>query len=96
MKVFICIIVLILAIVMFSGFGGCSRNVDDVKVNAEEVIKSHGFEMVGYQGYKLSPIVGGKVWYTMKKGDITYQAFVCKWFDEYHFYNLKAVDAIKP
>ncbi|TET61127.1 MAG: hypothetical protein E3J47_05835 [Candidatus Stahlbacteria bacterium] len=96
MKVVCLIIVFILAIILFSGFGGCSRNVDNLKANASKVFKSNGFEAVGYQHYSLCPIVGGEVWYTLKKGDITYQACVYKWFDEYHLYGLEAIDAIKP
>jgi len=78
---------------------GCSRNVDDVKQNAESTFEDNGFKIVGYEGYKLSPVMGGYVWYTLKKSDdngITYQACIGKWFDEYHMYGLKAVDAIKP
>lgn len=96
MKVICTIIVLILAIAIFSSLGGCSRNVDDIKANAAEVLESNGFEIAGYQHYSLCPIVGGNVWYTLKKGGITYQAYIYKWFDEYHIYNLKAIDAIKP
>lgn len=85
-----------MAIVCFSAFGGCSRNVDDVKANATKVFSQNGFEIVGCHGYSLSPISGGAVWYTLKKGNITYQANIIKWFDEYHLYNLSAIDAIKP
>ena len=97
MKVFIFIIAIIVVLsITFVGFGGCSRNVDNVKANAKCVFLDNGFTVVGYHGYQLSPITGGYVWYTLKKKNITYEAAITKWFDEYHIYNLSAIDAIKP
>jgi hypothetical protein len=90
-------IVLLAAGLMFSS--GCSRNIDEVKQNAEQVFEENGFKIVGYEGYKLNLIMGGVVWYTIKKSNdngITYQGCIAKWFDEYHLYNLRAIDAIKP
>ena len=86
---------IMLCLVLFLSIG-CSRNVDEVKLHASDIFKSNGFEIVGYQGYQLSPIFGGRVWYTLKKGDISYQAALIQWFDEYHIYDLAAIDAIKP
>ena len=90
------LIIVVLAISLFSGFGGCSRNVAEVKAHATEVFAQNGFEVVGCHGYQLNPFSGGDVWFTLKKGDITYQAALCNWFDEYHIYDLSAIDALKP
>jgi hypothetical protein len=90
-------IALLAAGLMFSS--GCSRNVDEVKQHSEQVFENNGFKIIGYQGYKLSLIFGGIVWYTIKKSNdngITYDAGIAKWGDEYHLYNLKAIDAISP
>ena len=73
---------------------GCSRNVEKVRENAPAVLKSNGFTVVGEHGYQLSAITGVFVWYTLEKGENTYQGAVCKWFDEYHIYNLEALDAV--
>ena len=82
---------------------GCSMgNLDDVKENAEKTFAESGFEIVGYSGYQLGlnpwPGYGGaKVWYTIQKNNgVTYEASLIKWGDEYHLYNLSAIDAIKP
>jgi hypothetical protein len=87
-------VLLLLVIPVF--FTGCARNVKDVKKHAEKTFNANGFEVIGYQGYELHPIFGGLVWYTLKKGEITYQAAIIKWNKEYHIYNLEAIDAIKP
>ena len=89
-------IIIVLILSLFIGFGGCSRNVDEVKIHASQVFDENGFKVIGYHGYQLSAITGGYVWYTLRRGNITYKAALCKWFDEYHLYNLKAIDAIKP
>ncbi len=70
--------------------------VPSVKANAEQVFIDNGFQVVGYHGYEMYWPCGGAVWYTLKKGDITYQAAIVRWFNEYHLYNLRAIDAIKP
>ena len=82
---------------------GCSgANLDDVKKNSEKTFAGNGFEVVGYHGYQwgvhLWPGHGGAVvWYAIKKGNgITYEAALQKWGDEYHLYNLRAIDAIAP
>jgi hypothetical protein len=72
--------------------------VPDIKQHAAQVLSANGFEVIGYQGYTygLSSEFGGCVWYTMKKGNVTYEGCVTKWGNEYHIYSLKALDAIKP
>ena len=96
------VLVLVIAISIFTGLGGCSRNVDEIKLNAERIFAENNFNVIGYQGYLLSAVYGGTVWYTLKKqgyvviSGITYQAALIKWFDEYHIYNLEAIDAIRP
>ena len=85
---------------------GCSLgNVNDVKQHAAEVWKQNGFEIVGYQGYALGQggcacsYGGAQVWYRLKNipdNGIIYEGSLQRWGNEYHVYNLKAVDAIKP
>ena len=80
---------------------GCSAsNVDQIKANAAPTIKQAGFEITGYQGYEWTGggRWGGCVWYTMRKQPdtgTTYHGCVSKWGDEYHIYNLSAIDAIR-
>lgn len=73
-----------------------AKNVDVIKQNAKQVLEANGFEIIGYQGYQwgCAGTYGGCVWYTLKRGNITYEACISKWGDEYHIYNLKALDAI--
>lgn len=78
-----------------------STNVDSVKERAADVWADNGFEVVGYEGYRRSicwfDYGCGRVWYTATNDSgIVYHGFVERWGDEYHLYNLSAVDAIKP
>ena len=81
---------------------GCSNKyVPEIKVHADETWKQAGFEIIGYEGYQYGffGTWGGQVWYTVKRNPdngIIYDGFVSKWGNEYHIYNLKAIDAIKP
>ena len=74
------------------------RRVEEIKLNADHVFKDNGFQIIGYQGYQygLWQTPGGCVWYTLSKTNITYEACLSRWGNEYHIYNLKAIDAIKP
>lgn len=91
------LLIIIAVIIMFFGLVKSGfRNVDEVRLNALPVIEKNGFQIAGYQGYWWDPCYGGTVTYTLTKGNITYQTKVIKWFDEYHLYKLKAIDAIKP
>lgn len=80
----------------------CSdRYVPEIKAAAPEVIRQAGFTIVGYEGYQWGAFdtFGGKVWYTFKRNPdngIIYHGAVVKWGNEYHLYNLTAIDAIKP
>lgn len=96
-KVFVLIALLALS--------GCSYiNLDDVKDNAEARFDSLGFDIVGYDGFQwgfgVGDYGGARVWYILKKKNdnsgITYGGALQRWGDEYHFYNLKAYDAIRP
>lgn len=78
---------------------GCARNVDEAKACAPKAFQEMGYEIIGYQGYNLSLIYGGLVWYNLRKvpdNGITYEAAVSPWAGECHVYGLKALDAIKP
>lgn len=84
--------------------GGCSyQNLDSVKENAEKTMADSGYTITAYQGYQMGMGVpfttygGAFVWYEMENGNgIKYQAAIKRWGDEYHIYNLSAVDAIRP
>ena len=93
-------ILLVVGVILFSLVGGClkfgDRNVPRLKVEAPAFLESHGFKVVAYQGYQYGPICGGKAWYTLEKGGITYEAMVMPWGGELHLYGLEAIDAIKP
>ena len=83
---------------------GCSAgNKQDVKDNAARVFADSGYIVTGYQGYQwgkfgFNEYGGAYVWYNLRqKGTgINYQAAIQRWGDEYHIYNLKAIDAIAP
>lgn len=102
MKKIICSIMLVSVLFL----SGCSaRNLDDVKTNSESTWKQAGFQIIGYEGYQwgfvfpFSNYGGARVWYTVHKipdNGITYHGFLMKWGTEYHIYNLKAIDALKP
>ena len=81
---------------------GCSKQyVSDIKAHATNVWDNAGFKIVGYEGYQWSlpgETWGGKVWYIVQRkdsGSTLYHGFISKWGDEYHIYNLRAIDAIK-
>jgi hypothetical protein len=92
MRSLICGLLVILAL------GGCSKaNVGDIKKHSAETWAANGFEVVGYEGYEYTGLGrwGGCVWYVVKRGTTTYDGCISKWEDEYHVYNLKALDALK-
>jgi hypothetical protein len=79
-----------------------SANLDDVKNNADKTFEQAGFQIIGYEGYNLGLATfgtsygGAYVWYTLKnKNDgIIYEAAIQRWGNEYHIYDLKALNAI--
>jgi hypothetical protein len=77
--------------------GACSaERVPDIKAHAVETFSANGFKIIGYQGYQwgLLDNYGGRVWYTLEKDGIVYEACLTKWGDEYHIYSLKALNAV--
>lgn len=94
---------LIVTLAAAAFFGGCNyRNVDKIKANAAKTWGAAGFEVVGYEGYQIGNFFGspgGKVWYIVQRKDnpsVQYHGFISKWGDEYHIYNLRAIDALTP
>ena len=81
---------------------GCSNTfVEDIKIHAPATVEQAGFRVVGYEGYQWTGFGrwGGCVWYTMRRepdNGVTYEGCVSKWLNEYHIYQLSALDAIKP
>lgn len=76
---------------------GCGVVKDDfawVDARHAAFYKRQGFEVKGYQGYNIWTI-GRCYWYTLSKGDVTYQSCLLKWGDELHEYSLQAIDAVK-
>lgn len=94
------IIAALVAVASTPLFGLWSRNVQWVKERAPQAAEQMGYTIVGYEGYQLRPILGGMVWYTLRRAPedngIIYHAGFTKWGGEVHIYNLEAVDAIKP
>lgn len=77
---------------------GCSNvHVPEIKEHAAQTWAKAGFEIVGYEGYEYGTLAvyGGCVWYIVKRGTTTYDGCISKWGDEYHIYNLEALDAVK-
>lgn len=91
-----------LAVLMLLALAGCSAsNVPDIKNHAVETWRQAGFQVVGYEGYNWTGFGqwGGCVWYTLRRipdNGITYDGCISKWGDEYHIYQITALDAIKP
>jgi len=97
------ITLLIVALAALLYFGGCNyKNVDTIKANAEATWEASGFRVVGYEGYQIGSAFttpGGKVWYVVERqndSSVRYHGLLSKWGDEFHIYNLQAIDAIKP
>lgn len=87
-------ILLVMAVVL----PGCSAQyVDEIKENADDVWTRNGFEVVGYEGYVWTGFGrwGGCVWYIVKRNTTTYHGCISKWGDEFHIYDLRAMDALK-
>lgn len=88
----------ILVLTLFTA-NGCSKgNVGFLKEKAPEFLKKNGnFEIVTYEGYQYSVLCQGYVWYNVKRpnSDTIYNLALCKWGDEIHIYNFKAINAIK-
>jgi hypothetical protein len=92
-------IIILAAVTSFGLFKLGFRNVEITKQISPRTWKDAGFEVVGYEGYQWDLVSGGNVWHIIKRKDrprIIYHGFVAKWRDEYHIYNLKAIDAIGP
>lgn len=86
-----------LMVVLAITLAGCSSsNVPEIRQNANKVFEDAGFKVVGYEGYQSGAFetYGGCVWYIVERNGVTYHGCVSKWGDEYHIYNLKALDAI--
>jgi len=78
-----------------------TRNIDEIKAAAPQVIKDWGFKIVGYEGYKHGVLVGGHVWYILKREgpyenpNTIYTARIYKWGDEYHLGHMRALNAVE-
>jgi hypothetical protein len=76
-----------------------NTNVEKSKSAVSKVWEAAGYKIVGCEGYQIAPSQGSSVWYIVRRiGDnsITYRGALTKWGDEYHIYNLRAIDALKP
>ena len=74
---------------------GCiSDDFDWVDRRAKPYYEERGFEVAGYQGYNMWTF-GRCYWYTLRRGNVTYQSCLLRWGNEVHEYSLRAVDAIK-
>ena len=96
------LVIIILLLVVTSG---CYGNIDPIKENAASTWENNGFKIIGYSGYEYGAGLlftnygGASVWYVLNRipdNGITYEGCLRRWGDEYHIYNLQAIDAIKP
>lgn len=73
------------------------RHVADIKLAAPTVWEKNGFSIVGYEGYQHGLFFwsGGCVWYVVRRGPTDYHGCISRWGDEYHIYELRALNAIK-
>ncbi len=94
---------ILLAIALSLMLTACSSsNLDDVKKHASQTFEQAGFDIVGYEGYELGISTlgtnygGAYVWYTLKRKDngLIYEASIQRWGNEYHIYDIKAIDAL--
>lgn len=72
----------------------CSYNVDFVKNKSKERLAEAGYEIVAYEGFiSFMSYCGGDVYYTIKRQDspVLYSGMLCKWGNEIHLYNVKAI-----
>lgn len=82
---------------------GTANNLVLVKANAQQTFKSAGFELIGYQGYirslggysfAYSEYGGAKVYYIIERDGIILSAGIKRWGDEYHIYDIEALNAV--
>jgi hypothetical protein len=80
-------------------------NIDSVKEHADSIFEANGFKVVGYLGYQWSNWIpfttygGALVYYRLDKipnNGLTYRGAIQKWGKEYHIYDIKSYDAIRP
>lgn len=76
-------------------------NLKETKRNACPTFESIGFHCIGYEGYNwgsgIGPWGGAHVWYTLYRTEdpkTIYEGFVARWGDEYHVYNMQALNAV--
>lgn len=89
---------LILILMLFTMNGCSKKDVGFLKEKAPEFLKQNGnFEIVTYEGYQYGTICRGIVWYNVKRpnSNTIYNLALCKWGDEIHIYNFKAINAIR-
>jgi hypothetical protein len=70
------------------------QDVDYLKENAPEHLKSLGYKDIKYQGYE-SGVYGGFVWYVVRdSSNYVYELATSEWNNEIHIYNLKCLTAV--
>lgn len=97
---------LVMGAIVATSVGCSSNNLEEVKAHAPEVWRAQGFEVMGYDGYQWgawgvlgSDYGGALVWYRLRAvpdNGIRYGGALQRWGNEYHVYNLTAIDAISP
>jgi len=94
MKRVIAMVLMASAVAQMAGCGVVKDDFEWVDARHATFYKQRGFEPQGYQGYNMWAI-GRCYWYTLRKGDVTYQSCLLRWGDELHEYSLQAIDAVK-
>jgi len=83
--------------IMTLSFTSCFYRVDSIKAAAEKRVSELGFNIVGREGVK-SGIMGGKVWYVIKRPDSSALYHAClAWMlsGDLGVYNLETIDGTR-
>ncbi len=91
-------LVIVFAVCLVSFFGCSKKDLDVTKEVASDVFNKNGFELVAYEGYQYTIFpFSAKVWFIVKRSDdpTIYNCYLQKWGDEYHIYDIKALNAIR-
>ena len=90
MKGFVAVAVIVIGIFFLYVVG--DRDVEFVKNNSAVELERLGYENCVYEGYQLSIIYGGKVWYQCEKRGFLYDFFLMEWNRELHLYNITLLE----
>jgi hypothetical protein len=91
------VIVIILVALVVLSVTSCFYRVDSIKESAEARFDALGFDIAGYEGTQ-SGIMGGKVWYVVKRSDSSTLYHACLSYmlsGDLGLYNLEVIDGTR-